>query len=120
MNERSLVKISVLCFLSGFLTLFYAYSTLSDVSRPIGEATLDYTGESMVLCGDISDMSRSDAGHLFFTLSDGTGSIKAVAFNSSQVSGISDDRTTICIKGVIDVYKDELEIIAKEEVWDDA
>lgn len=116
MNESSLVKISVLCFLAGFVTLFYAYYTLPDVSRPIKDATLDYTGESMVLCGEISDIRRSDTGHLFFTLSDGTGSIRAVAFNSSQVSSISDGRKSICIKGVIDVYKDELEIIAKEEV----
>lgn len=74
----------------------------------------DHIGRTALLKGVISDVKESREGHLFFVLSDGNSNLKAVAFQD-----VSLDRScivegkTVLVKGMIDEYKDELEIIIR-------
>ena len=109
MQEPTLLKLSVVMALAGLGGLAYLASG-PPVFSPIGNLTPDDVGRGVTLCGNVSEVFTSRNGHLFFTITDETGSLRGVVFNSSRVIVESGEE---CVIGRVDMYRNELEVIVE-------
>lgn len=91
----------------------------------IGNITEDNRGDSVYIKGIVSDLYISNNNDIFFNIRDDSGEIKGVQFSADTdvlpdkqvVIELSDEyQTEISIMGTVDVYDDNLEIIA-DKVW---
>ena len=110
MKEPSLLRVSVICSILGLMIIFYVSLQL----RPIVDIysiTVSDVGMAAKVSGTIT-LVRVSNGHIFLDISDATGSIRYVIFNSSAVkmeqSGISPyslrEGMHIVAHGVVDEY----------------
>lgn len=91
----------------------------------IGSITEDNRGDSVYIKGIVSDVHISNNKDIFFNIRDNSGEIKGVQFiadtevlpDKQVVLELSDEyQTEISIMGTVDIYDDNLEIIA-DKVW---
>ena len=91
----------------------------------IGSITEENRGDSVYIKGIVSDVYISNNKDIFFNIRDNSGEIKGVQFiadtevlpDKQVVLELSDEyQTEISIMGTVDVYDDNLEIIA-DKVW---
>jgi DNA/RNA endonuclease YhcR with UshA esterase domain len=104
------------------LALSFAISTLGLIlllivsaaqdPMPISSITPDDIGSRVYLSGEVSGLRTSQEGHLFFHLSDKEGTIKVATFNevAKELPCIENGKL-IEMRGVIDDYRGEIEII---------
>lgn len=114
MKERSLLLLSLACSFLGLLGLYLISLWIELPQIKVAEVTPELVGQSTRLCGELSWKYVQQRGHVFFRLSDETGSIKVVVFNSSakQLGAYElKEGQRVCVVGRIDEYKGELEII---------
>ncbi|MFQ6010207.1 MAG: OB-fold nucleic acid binding domain-containing protein [Candidatus Aenigmatarchaeota archaeon] len=105
-----------ICIISSFLGVL-GVILLSGYVEPTGYAIMDlsedYLGTSVVVEGIVESLYTSKNGHNFLSVSDDTGSIKVVAFKGTGVDG-AEMGSRIRVRGKLDTYQQELEIIARE------
>jgi aspartyl/asparaginyl-tRNA synthetase len=115
MNEKLFTRVSVLLAVSGLIGLFIYVNVVEFDSLDVNSITYDDVGNAVKVCGNVSEKYISKNNHLFFRLSDETGGIKVVVFNSTvgkldvDVKELKDG-DSLCVLGNVDVYKDELEV----------
>ncbi len=82
---------------------------------PILEIAPEDIGSKVLVEGVASGSHTTPEGHLFFQLADSTKSIKIVAF-SDVASGLAcvEDGAQIRLRGMVDEYRSELEIIVSK------
>ena len=118
MGEGCLLRISVVCSVAGLLALVY-FSAAEHEASKIGGISPEDAGLLMKICGTIESKHVSKNGHIFMTIGDDTGSIRAVVFNNTaqRIRGLDcyglKKGDTVCMTGRIDMYEGELEIIPK-------
>lgn len=83
MNDAVLRTAAVACSLIGLALVFVASQAI-DITAEIAAMTSDNVGKSYRICGEAAS-KRIVKNHIFFTLSDGTGSIPVVVFNSTAL-----------------------------------
>ena len=118
MNEKKLVKISLLGFLVCMSMLYILTLSGFQTSVNIGEIDKSYIGESVNVSGEIKGLFTHD-GHLFFDLDDGTGKIKVVLWRDTlevmKNRGIEkeyiSDGNEINLIGNVHLYMGELELL---------
>ena len=85
--------------------------------QPTGYAIIDmsedYLGTSVSIEGTVETLYTSKNGHNFLTVSDGTGSMKVVAFKGTSLNG-AEIGSRIAVLGKLETYQQELEVIARE------
>lgn len=118
MDDRQLFRLSLFISVVGVLLLGGAI-LLRDVPEVnVDEISLSDRGETVSVTGVSQDVSFNGR-HLFFSLRDETGSMRAVFFeNSMEEVGFYgadlEEGDRVRIEGKVDVYEGELEVIVKE------
>lgn len=118
MNERNLMKISVIGVSISLVLLYIVTSQVFSSSVKIGEIDKSSIGKIVNITGEITGMFQSK-GHVFFDLKDDTGKVKVVLWedtlefldiNNVNISEIRNGKS-INIIGDVQSYKGELEVI---------
>ncbi len=118
MDERNLMKVSVIGVSVSLVLLYIVTSQVFSSSVKIGEIDKSFIGKTVNITGEITGMFQSK-GHVFFDLKDDTGKVKVVLWedtlefleiNNVNISEISNGRN-INIIGDVQSYKGELEVI---------
>ena len=104
-----MLRLALLISIVGLAALFLIANTIGSEKVLIGDITPDDVGRGVKACGEVENKFTSKNGHVFFSLNDGTGSIKTVVFNSTQTE---DPEADVCVTGRVDLYEGEIEIIA--------
>lgn len=79
MDERTLLKVALICALVGILILIIISDRITYSKSNISSITLNQTGSDVLIKGQVSSIQETP--NLFiFTLQDDTGKIKVVAF----------------------------------------
>ncbi len=119
MEEKFIRNISIVCSVVGLVLLFFISRNVDLSQTGIGKITTDDVGKNVKVCGEIASKSVSKTQHVFLKLTDDTGSIDIVVFNSSagnfDAYNIEKD-DKVCITGQVNEYQDMLEIIPKEKI----
>lgn len=118
MNERNLVKISVIGVSISLVLLYLITSQIFSSSVKIGEIDRSFVGKTVNITGEVTGIFQSK-GHVFFDLKDDTGKVKVVLWedtlelleiNNVNTSEIRNGKS-INIIGDVQLYKGELEVI---------
>ena len=84
MKENTLKAVSVFCAVLGLVLVYMASTTLSSTQIQTNQLSMKDIGKAVKVCGEV-ESKRTSKGHIFFTLSDGYGSINIVVFNSTAM-----------------------------------
>ncbi len=113
-TDKQLMKASLAMAIVGITGLAAIAYYIEPPEAAINTISDSYLGKVISVKGITSDVSKSrdvqDRETLFFTLSDSTGLIKVVDFNSKL---ILEDGDVVSVIGKISFYKDAYEIIAE-------
>jgi exonuclease VII large subunit len=128
MEERSALKLALLCSLAGLVLLYFSSAWLERSSLPTkaSDVTIDLAGFGIKVCGNLSSF-RTMRGHVFFGLQDGTGNVGVVVFNTTAakinasgtgIYSLSVGRSA-CVIGSVEEYppgEGSIEVVAKKVV----
>ncbi|MFQ5800409.1 MAG: exodeoxyribonuclease VII large subunit, partial [Candidatus Hydrothermarchaeales archaeon] len=79
---------------------------------PISSITPENIGSRVYVKGEVSGLRTSPQGHMFFMLSDDAGGIKVVVFKDvAKELGCIEEGRSIELRGVVDEYHGEIEVI---------
>ncbi len=123
MEESGLLKLSLSCSLLGLLSIFLVSGYVSETTLEIGSVTGDMTGVAAKVCGNVTYRHVSKSNHLFFRLTDSTGMISVVVFNSTARGMAGNPYSlkvgdSICAFGKVGFYKGSVEILADRLGYD--
>lgn len=122
MNEKDLVKISLIVSMAGII-IIYAFSRASTPEAlTIGDLQALTLGDNVKVCGVITKTFTSEKGTFFIELSDPDDAgvnVSAVYFpDNAKALGISElgvnKGSQACVSGVLDEYEGSREIIGKD------
>jgi DNA/RNA endonuclease YhcR with UshA esterase domain len=120
MNDSELLKISFLASAIGLILLFIVSSSSHPSLVKISEISYDDVGKTVVIKGEIVSKKVHEDGHIFLDVSDDTGKIKVVLFDS-LVDKLSEEKgsnleigRSIEVKGKVDEYRGSLKIVPKD------
>jgi len=119
MNEVQLMRLSLFGSVIGIAALYVVSLNFASVPVNIGEITNSFTGNAILVKGVVSDIYLHGDGHIFFTLSDGTGSIKVVLWDDTvkqiELNHVNirelEEGDSLKITGEAELYKGELELV---------
>lgn len=114
MDNKMIIKVALSIAIFGIIGM-YLFTNLTQNAISIAEAT-NFVGEKVTVKGTIDSYYTSKDGHVFFSLSDMSGSIKAVVFRNSNIESAYNlkDGQKIVLTGKVEEYKDSFEIIASK------
>ncbi len=109
MDDRTLIKISLAWSLIGIfaLILIASYSAPEQIKIKDLESNV---GKTVLLQGEVLKVSAAESA-TFIDLADDSGKITVVAFD--KVQNIT-ERNIVTVKGKVQIYKGNLELIASE------
>lgn len=116
MNDRRLFKLSLSLSVVGLILLGVGVSLREPRHTQIDSITVSDRGEIVRVTGIVEDVVFNGE-HLFFKLTDGSGTIKVVVFENDLVrqdfygSELADG-ARVAVKGRIELYKGTLELVA--------
>jgi DNA/RNA endonuclease YhcR with UshA esterase domain len=120
-DEQKLMRISFIGSIAGIVAIYLIVLNITTPGIDIGEITGSFVGSEVNVTGTVSDVYKHRSGHVFFTLDDGSGSIKVVLWESlvsemlKRGWEISDIRegSVLNLVGEVEMYKGDLEVIPK-------
>jgi DNA/RNA endonuclease YhcR with UshA esterase domain len=113
------MRISFIGSIIGIVSIYFIVLNIHTPGINIGEITGSFVGKEVNVTGTVSDVYKHSNGHLFFTLDDGSGSVKIVLWENIvseierrgwDISRI-DDGIVVNVVGEVQMYKGELEVI---------
>ena len=116
MNEKKLVKLSVIGTIASVLILYIMTGQIFSSSVNIGDIDKSFTGKTVDITGEITSIS-TNKGSLFISVKDETGEIKVVLWEDTIKSMNADDvnrlneGSKINVIGGVQIYRGEMEII---------
>lgn len=114
MREKSTIKLSLLCSLTGIAVLYAGAVQMRPGLTPIAKLDNDYVGLKVKVSGQVIDISDHPDGHMFLKLKDDSGGVISVPIFSRIRSGLSENIALLDnmqVTGQIDLYNGELELI---------
>lgn len=123
MEESGLLKLSLAFSLVGLLAIFLVSGQVSESTLEIGSVTGDMSGVAAKVCGNITYRHVSSNNHLFFRLTDSTGTISVVVFNQTARGMAGNpyslkEGDNVCAYGSVGMYKGSVEVIAERLGYD--
>ena len=109
MRKKTVYRISVTLSAIGLSIMFFTEPMVSPAEHEVEELDESMTGEHIKLTGEVVNFNTG-SGHLFLDISDGTGEINVVEFDSE--TWIDTDRE-VTVQGYVDIYEGDLQIIAE-------
>ncbi len=117
-SDRKLIRISLLVAVIGIACIYLVTFFIGPESRTIASITENDAGKHIIVNATVLEKRVKD-GNVFLDLGDGTGNITAVMFErtarGTDIYAVKEG-DDILINGQINIYKDELEIIANSVV----
>ena len=116
MHDRAIAKLSLIMAGVGILGLFLVNLLIVPTFLTTAEIDSSRTGQIISVDADIKQFSVSD-GHIFMTLIDGSGEIRAVMWQSSARGTEAYNLSVgdaVLVTGQIANYRGELEIIVSK------
>ncbi len=115
MNEHQITRVSVVFSILSVVAIYLL--SISVPVKDISVCQLDYSmkGSSVKVSGTVTETYVNE-GNVFFTLSDRGCETRIVLWSNmadEESSGISDGNN-VMVTGMVDSYRGELEIIAKD------
>lgn len=115
MSDSQIKKISLTVVVAGLLLIFIAAALAGPRVMNIAAITDEDVGRQISVNGSILSYNTKD-GHVFLTVTDGTGNIIVVMFERTA-RGAPDvyqlkRHDNVTVSGQVNIYKSELEIIA--------
>jgi len=118
MNEKQLIRISILGSVITLILIFIFVSSINPVNVKIGDIGVNDAGKTVNITGVIRNLNMKN-GNVFFTLSDETGEIQIVLWSNVmkelEIKGVNQtslkDGMSINMEGTIDIYKGQLQIV---------
>ena len=118
MNEKQLIRISILGSVITLILIFIFVSSINPVNVKIGDIGVNDAGKTVNITGVIRNLNMKN-GYVFFTLSDETGEIQIVLWSNVmkelEIKGVNQtslkDGMSINMEGTIDIYKGQLQIV---------
>ena len=107
MQEKSLLRLAILCSIIGLLILIFVSNTIEPQKLKIKDITKEHVGQAIKTQGTISSIQTIDE-LTILEITDKTSKIKVIAFANTTLS----KNNNIEIEGIVKEYKDELEIEA--------
>lgn len=110
MEEGRILALSLAVSTIGLLLLVFLAATQEPAS--ISSITPEDIGSRVYVKGEVSGLRTSTQGHMFFMLSDDGEGVKVVAFNDvAKELGCVEEGRNIELRGVVDEYHGEIEVI---------
>ncbi|MFH1455867.1 MAG: OB-fold nucleic acid binding domain-containing protein [archaeon] len=109
MNDKTLLKLAIICSIIGIFGLFVLSETTGAKIINISEINLSFIDKTIQVKGVITEVKLSQE-LTILEVEDETGKIKALAFEHLQVSKGS----KVNIEGTIQEYENEIEIIIEK------
>lgn len=106
MEDKTLLKISLICSIFGILTLIFISHKIEIPITDIKEINKDQLDQKIKIKGEISSITPLDDLTILI-IDDSTGEIKAILFDKIELK----QNTIVEISGTIEEYKGEVEII---------
>ena len=113
MEEKLIRNISLLCSFLGLIALLIISRNFQLEQTLIEKITYEDTGKVVKICGEVVSKHSSKTGHQFLKLSDNTGVIDVVIFNTTAKK-FNFDFDNACVTGTVDEYENKLEVIVKD------
>lgn len=119
MEQELLTKISLVCSVAGLIALGFVSASVTSNVVKIQTIMPDSIGLVVKVCGAVTQTYTSKGGHVFLDVEDDSGTINVVVFEN-MAKGLSIDPYElklgdhVCVRGEVDMYRNELEIIPKE------
>ena len=112
-SDKKLKIISLIISLVGIITIYAVSIFAGHAFVQIGTISTDDAGRHVVINGTITDY-RTSNGNMFFKIDDGTGKIQVVMFEriARNQNVALKENDMVLVEGQINIYKDELEIVA--------
>jgi RecJ-like exonuclease len=109
----NILKISIITAVIGIVALYIISTLLTEETVDIEELQI---GQMERISGMVTSLYVSRDDHVFMKVSDETGEITVVAFESSNIDQAYDLEVgeRVSVLGRVDEYEGDLEIIAKE------
>lgn len=116
MDDKSLMRFSLLGAIIGIIALYFLCLYISYPHVKIGEIEKSMVGKAVNITGNITDVYFHKDGHVFIMLEDETGRIKVILWESIVKSSRINVSEIKCgrrlqIVGTVEMYKGETEII---------
>jgi exonuclease VII large subunit len=121
MNENQLLRISFVGTITGLIFLYFIVSQVAYDHVKIDEITGNTIGRMIETEGIVSGLYFHKNGHVFFDLAAGDDKVRTVIWENIvdelSLKGVDFSKmkngVKLSIKGSVELYKGELEIIAK-------
>lgn len=118
MNEKILMKLSIIGTIISILTLYIITSQIFSSSLNIGNIDKSFVGKTVNITGEITSISNNK-GNIFINVKDETGEIKVVLWEdtikSININDIDINKlnkgSKVNIIGDVQIYRGEMEII---------
>lgn len=107
LSIRSLIKISLIGFLTIFVIIFYIDNNFDLITRDIDSISLKELDRNVKIKGNVV-ASNVRGNNLFVVLKGNNSTIKGVMFNSNSTPTVGENYS---IEGIVKTYKGEVEII---------
>ena len=111
MDEKNLLKVALICSIIGIIITFVFADKLEPAIMKISDVSSSLIEKNVKVQGTITSIKDS-SGVLILDISDDSGSVKVVGFDSKGV--ILDKGDMIEVSGQVTEYKGSLEIDAKK------
>ena len=116
MFGENTIIIALLVLVAAGLGLVY-YSVILTQSAETAIVDLENfpTGSLVTVSGEISKLSKSKSGNIYWTLDDGTGNITIPLLGSTADNYVSIEKNSlVTVTGLVSEYNNELEVMPKE------
>jgi len=119
LTKKLTILICGICSLVGLFLIYYISNITSPKEIEIDSIKPNLVGHFISTEGIIVSRTKTKAGHLFLTLQNGEGKIRIVLFSTFlKNEKVDPDKLTkgisLSIKGVLEEYKGELQIVPKK------
>ena len=119
MNDMTLIRICILGSAVGIISLYFFSFMIVAVDVSAGEIGQDLIGRRVKLSGTVDELSIHRSGHMFFDLTDETGSAEVVIWEDRveqlELSGTDlgqlKDGINITITGDVEYYRGRIQVV---------
>ncbi|HIG96788.1 MAG TPA: exodeoxyribonuclease VII large subunit [Candidatus Aenigmarchaeota archaeon] len=111
-SDQKLGKLALLIAIVGIIMIYISTLLLGSAEMKIGNITSRDVGKNVLVNGTITSYNVNN-GNIFIRLSDDTGNMTVVMFERTSNGQKLNNGDIILVEGQVNVYKSELEIIAK-------
>ena len=114
-KENAIIFALLILTVAGLSLIYYSISLTESAETEIANLENFPKGSLVKIAGEISKLSKSKTGNIYWTVDDGTGSITIPLLGS--IADVYQDITKnslVSVTGLVSEYNGELEIMPKE------